>query len=639
MTELLKQATEYEPTLDYFRVATATPEVSVGDIEYNCAQITHFYQEAVGKSVDVVVFPELSVTGYTLGDLVQRPALLDDAKEALGEIANLTSGQETAMIVGLPLEVGNGLYNCAALCAHGQVIGIVPKQNLPNYKEFYEKRWYQTWDDRPNTTVAVNDQDVAFGRKQIFDIGGTPCGIEICEDLWVPRSPSLELTENGAQIIFNPSASPEHVAKASSRRAKVGEQASKLMAAYIYTSADPTESTMDIVMSGHAIISELGHQLAERKPYAADNPRLMIADIDTSHIAYERRNYLFPNEFDILHTKVPLTREFSTLLRTIDSRPFQPKGTREEVAERFDELLSNRAYALASRLRSTSSHNMVLGLSGGLDSTLALLTCYQAANILGLEPSGCIDTLTMPAEASSERTQSNAVKLAAALGIKNTEIPIADLATAQLEALGREPELQDVTFENTHARIRTALLFNHANAHRGLVIGTGDMTEIALGWSTYNGDHMSHYNVNCSTPKTLVRDLTAYAAQQLPVPAREVVYDILDTPISPELTGNGGSISQETEAILGPYEIHDFVLWEFLRWGSPIEKIKYLAHTAFENSYPEPLIDRTIDTFFTRFSFSQFKRSVMADGPKSGSISLSPRGDWRMPSDMRVIVR
>lgn len=639
MTEKLLGSEEYEPANDYLRVATATPEVSVGDVNFNTAQIIRLYEDAASQRVNVVAFPELSITGYSLGDLVQRPALLHEATQALIRLAAATKTTETAMIVGLPLEVGNGLYNCAALCANGAVVGIVPKQNLPNYKEFYEKRWYQTWDERPNITLPIGGRDTTFGRQQIFDIDGVACGIEICEDLWVPRSPSIELAENGAQVIFNPSASPEHAAKASSRRQKVGEQASKLTAAYVYVSADPTESTMDIVMSGHALINELGHQMAERKPYDYNGQRLLITDLDVSHIANERRTYLFPNAFDIPHTEVPLVREFDTLHRTIDPDPFMPKGTAEEVAERFDELLDNHAYALASRLRATGSKKMVLGLSGGLDSTLALLTCYRTAQILNLDPADAIDTLTMPAEASSERTQSNAVKLAEALGIANTEIAISELSLAQLEAIGRDPALQDVTFENTHARVRTALLFNRANANQGIVIGTGDMTEIALGWSTYNGDHMSHYNVNCSTPKTLVRHLASYAASQLPPAARDIVYDILATPISPELTGDGKAISQETESILGPYDIHDFALWEFLRWGSPIEKIKYLAHSAFSDRYPKAMIDTTIDTFFRRFSFSQFKRSVMADGPKSGSISLSPRGDWRMPSDVITIIQ
>lgn len=638
MKERMAASREYEPTVDYFRVATATPEMSVANIPFNFKQFQDLYQAAAYEDASVVLFPELSITGYSLGDLVQRPALLREAKNALSLIADETARTETAAIVGLPLQVGNALYNCAALCAHGRITGIVPKQNLPNYKEFYEKRWYQTWDDRPNIAVEINGEPTTFGRQQIFDIDGTSCGIEICEDLWVPRSPSLELAENGAQIIFNPSASPEHAAKAESRRRRVGEQASKLVAAYVYASADPSESTTDIVMSGHALINELGHQVAERKPYTLSDSRLLFADIDTSHIGIDRLTQSFTNNFDISHATVPLDRNLDTLIRDIDSTPFQPKGNREQVAERLDEILNNQAFALAGRLRATSAENMVLGLSGGLDSTLALLACYRAAAIVGKNPADCIDTITMPAEASSDRTQSNAEKLARALGVKHTEIPISELSLAQLDALERDPSVQDVTFENTHARVRTALLFNRANANRGLVIGTGDMTEIALGWSTYNGDHMSHYNVNCSTPKTLVRQLIAFAAEQTPAAAQPIIWDILDTPISPELTGDGENISQQTESILGPYDIHDFVMWEFLRWGSPVEKIKYLAHIAFKDTYDAETIDTTVDTFFRRFSFSQFKRSVMADGPKTGSVSLSPRGDWRMPSDIRTIV-
>lgn len=626
---------EYEPSTDYLRVATATPEVAVARVAENVARMTELYREAAAQDVSLLTFPELSITGYSIGDLVQQSTLLNQAREGLLRLAKETRGANTAMVVGLPLAVGNAIYNTAALLADGEIKGIVPKQNLPTYKEFYEKRWYQSWDERPNTTVIIGDNAVLFGREQLFHVAGSTVGIEICEDLWVPESPHVRLVREGADIIVNPSASPEIASKSSYRRQLVGITAAKQVVGYIYAGADHSESTMDIVMSGHAIISEGGRQIAERKPFDDTAPRLTITDIDRTHLLFDRRqNTNFPNDFTITPTETTVKAAQTDLLRDVDPYPFIPKGSPEQVAERLDEVLMVQTMGLYERVKSLGDNaKMVIGLSGGLDSTLAFLVAVRVAKLLGKEPRDCIDTLTMPARASSERTQSNALRLAATFGIDGLEIPIAELAKVQLDALGHEGA-EDVTFENTHARIRTALLFNHANTHRGLVVGTGDLSEIALGWSTYNGDHMSHYNPNASIPKTLIRSLVKHAAHLLGEQAQTIIADIVDTPVSPELTGNG-TLSQETETILGSYDLHDFFEYHFVRWMEPADKIEYLARKAHHGKFSDEEITRVLSIYMNRFFTNQWKRSVMPDGPKVGTVSHSPRGDWRMPSDLR----
>lgn len=621
----------YQPADDFLRVATATPEVFIGDVSANLQAITDLYDLASDSQVSLVVFPELSLTGYTIQDLVATPRLLSAAKKALQELALHSTGKNTAAVVGFPLQVGNGLYNCAAIIAEGEVRGIVPKQHLPTYNEFYEKRWYQSWDDKPNTLVQIGDATVPFGREQLFTIGSQHVGIEICEDLWVPEQPSTHLVANGATIIANPSASPEAVAKASYRRGLVAHTAARNVAGYVYSGADQTESTAEIVMSGHAMISELGTPLAERAPFATPQP-LMVADIDTQHILHDRmKTTNFPNRTDIIPINTSVRPEQSDLARTIDAYPFIPRGSMEERTERLDTILNIQATGLAMRLRSANIEKVVLGLSGGLDSTLALIAAIRAAAILKKEPGALIHTLTMPGVASSDRTQNNAIELATSLGITNEEIPIAELADQQLAAIRHKGD-QDVTFENTQARIRQALVFNKANQLNGLALGTGDMSEIALGWCTYNGDHMSHYNVNASIPKTLVRMLVRHAAKDLPPYPATIVEDILDTPVSPELTGDGKTISQETEDIVGPYELHDFFLYHFLRWKEPKAKIGYLAIRAFEGTRSEDEVTKWLDVFFKRFYQNQWKRQAMPDGAKVG-LSLSPKGDWRMAAE------
>jgi len=627
----ISETAPYAPNQDFLRVATATPEVSIGDVPTNVEAIKKLYKDAVDAQSSLVVFPELSITGYTIQDLVAQPSLLKAARDGLDEIAEATKGQNTAAVVGLPFKVGSAIYNCAAVVSEGIIRGIVPKQNLPTYNEFYEKRWYQTWDGKPNTLVTVNGVDVPFGTEQLFAIGDELVGIEICEDLWVPEQPSTHLVANGATLIANPSASPEAVAKAQYRRGLVANTAARNVAGYIYSSADQTESTAEIVMGGHAMINELGTMLDERVPFTPPR-RMMTADIDMQHIAHDRlKTTNFPNRQDITPTETYVTPAQDTLERTIDAHPFIPKSSYEYLDERLDTILNIQATGLAMRLRSAHIKKVILGLSGGLDSTLALIAAIRAAEVLEMKPGDLIHTLTMPSTASSDRTQNNAINLAESLGITNEEIAIADLAKAQLEAIQHGGD-EDVTFENTQARIRQALVFNKANQINGLALGTGDLSEIALGWCTYNGDHMSHYNVNASIPKTLVRTLVRHAANKLPPYPATIVEDILDTPVSPELTGDGKTISQETEDLIGPYELHDFFLYHHLRWLEPKVKIGYLAIKAFEGTRTPEEINKWLDVFMKRFYQNQWKRQAMPDGAKVG-ISLSPKGDWRMPAE------
>jgi len=622
---------DYSPKQDFLRVATATPEVSIGDVATNIEAIKKLYANAVEAKASLVVFPELSITGYTIQDLVAQPSLLKAAKLGLSNIAEATAHQNTAAVVGLPFKVGNAMYNCAAVVSEGAIRGIVPKQNLPTYNEFYEKRWYQTWDNNPNTIVTVNGVNVPFGTEQLFAIGDELVGIEICEDLWVPEQPSTQLVANGATLIANPSASPEAVAKAQYRRGLVANTAARNVTGYIYSSADQTESTAEIVMGGHAMMNELGTMLEERLPFTPPR-RLMTADIDMQHIAHDRlKTTNFPNRQDITPINTFVMPAQDTLQRHIDANPFIPKGSIEDVNERLDTILNIQATGLAMRLRSAHIKKIVLGLSGGLDSTLALIAAIRAADVLEMNPGDLIHTLTMPGTASSDRTQNNAINLATSLGIANEEIAIADLASAQLEAINHAGE-EDVTFENTQARIRQALVFNKANQLSGLALGTGDLSEIALGWCTYNGDHMSHYNVNASIPKTLVRSLVQHAAEKLPQNAAAILHDIIDTPVSPELTGDGKTISQETEDLIGPYELHDFFLYHHLRWLEPKAKIGYLAIKAFEGQRTPEEVNKWLEVFMKRFYQNQWKRQAMPDGAKVG-ISLSPKGDWRMPAE------
>lgn len=619
----------------YLRMATACPEVRVSDVDTNVARITSLYAEAVAAGVAIVVFPELCVTGYTLGDVVLQQVLLTAAEQGVARLAARTAGHSTCMVVGMPLQVGNGLYNVACVLADGRIQGIVPKQFLPSYAEFYEKRWYQRW-TAGVTTVAVADQQVPFGAELLFAVHGVPFGVEICEDLWVHQSPSHALVDAGALLICNPSASPELVGKASYRRQLVALQSAKTVAAYAYAGCDWHESTIDVVMSGHQLIAANGRMYAERPPFAR-GAALTWADIDVDHLRHDRRrdsNRGTRPDYHTIAWSAPLVAV--TPQPQVDAHPFLPQSEdAHERHERLAHIINIQAHGLAQRIHATHGAKLHLGLSGGLDSTLAFLVACRAAEILDTPVQTLLATYTMPAVASSERTQHNAVTLATLYGVTSTVIPIADLVAQQLMSLGHDGVTQDVTYENVQARLRTSILFNMANLHGGMVLGTGDLSEIALGWCTFNGDHMSHYHVNAGVPKTLVRHLVAHVADGAPAAIQACLHDILATPISPELTTSGdGSVSQKTEEIIGPYELHDFFLYHFVRWGDPPAKIAWLASHAFAGVYPHEVISRWLTVFVRRFVGSQFKRSVMPDGPKVGSVALSPRGDWRMPADL-----
>lgn len=625
----------------YARVATACPEVSVANVDQNATSISELYNDAAKQGASLVVFPELCLTGYSIGDLVMNRSLLAAAKEVLGNLATLTNSSATTAVVGLPLEVGNALFNCAAVIADGEIKGIVPKKHLPSYGEFYEKRWYKSW-DQPNALVSINGQQVPIGNDLLFDIGGVPVGVEICEDLWSEDPPSRKLAEHGALIIANPSASPELVGKATYRRQLVGQQSARLILGYLYAGADSSESTMDTVMGGHQIIAENGRILAERRPFS-ENQSLTFADIDLDHLRHDRRrNTNTANRFGMPVIATLFERPIIDPRPNVAMHPFLPSTEdKAKQQERLQTIVDIQAYGLVGRLKAVGTKQIHLGLSGGLDSTHALLVACKTAEIMGLDPDKLIRTYTMPGMASTERTQSNAVKLAAALNVPNEVIPISDLAQRNLGAIGHNTLDQDITYENAQARARTTVLFNKANQLGGIVLGTGDLSEIALGWATYNGDHMSHYNVNAGVPKTLMRALVDYLADTYDEQSkpRRLLKDILNTPVSPELTTSvRGTISQETEAIIGPYELHDFFLYHLIRWGEAPDKIRFLAETAFRQYYQPDEISKWLGVFLKRFTANQFKRSAMPDGPKVGSVALSPRSDWRMPSDLLTFI-
>ena len=633
----MEKGIEYQPSDSYLRVATACPEVNVADVATNVARISELYKEAIEQRVDLVVFPELSLTGYTLGDLVQQNTLLKKAEKGLHQLAINTSRFCPDMIVGLPLRVGNGLYNCAAYIADGEVKGIVPKQNLPTYAEFYEKRWYKAWDG-PNTTVQIGGQEIPFGNELLFDINGVKVGVETCEDLWVAEAPSIQQAQHGALVIANLSASPELVGKRAYRQQLVAMQSAKLMAGYVYAGCDWTESTMDIVMGGHQMIAENGRMIAERKPFTKGE-RIMVADIDVDHLEHDRiKDTNFVNKIGWQVVKTQVERLEFEPNPNVNPHPFLPNWENEEQrAERLQSIIDIQAHALAARVRISHTKKLHLGLSGGLDSTLAFLVACRAAEILDMEPKDLLLTYTMPGEASSDRTQNNAVKLAELYGIPNEVLPIDQLTNKMLESLGHDGESQDITYENVQARMRTSILYNKGNQLGGLNLGTGDLSEIALGWCTFNADQSSHYHVNAGVPKTLVRHLVKHVADHLATPeAKAILDDIIDTPVSPELVRAGnGEIEQKTEDIIGPYELHDFFLYNLIRWGDEPAKISFLAkQVKFDTDYTPEEIDKWLNVFLRRFANSQFKRSMMPDGAKVGSVALSPRGDWRAPSDL-----
>ena len=617
----------------FVKVAAATPEIRVADCDYNAERIIEIIKEAEGKGVDLLVFPELCVTGYTAGDLFYSDTLLDGAKAALGKIADATAGIKTLIFVGVPIKTDSKIYNCAAAITDGDIIAFVPKKNLPNYNEFYEKRWFEPGNDLTRD-VEISGRVVPMDSNAMFRAEGFPeftVAAEICEDLWVANSPSVEYAHRGANIIVNLSASDETVGKAEYRRSLVSMQSAKLVAGYVYADAGNGESTTDLVFAGHNIVAENGKVLAESKLFENG---MIISEIDVKFLDYERSK-IYPtvsNEPGYAFSFYPDEKE-TELTRKIERMPFVPECS-AELDKRAELILNMQARGLVKRVSHTSTGAVVVGVSGGLDSCLALLVCIRAFKILK-RPLSDVIAISMPCFGTTKRTKSNAQKLAELTGVTFRTIDIKNSVTRHLADIGRDTTVTDVTYENAQARERTQVLMDVANSVGGMVVGTGDLSELALGWATYNGDHMSMYGVNASVPKTLVRHLVRFEADNCAdKKLAAVLYDILATPVSPELLpADKGEIAQKTEDIVGPYELHDFFLYNFVRNGFGAGKIYRLACIAFRGTYSPETIEKWLRKFISRFFAQQFKRSCLPDGVKVGSVTLSPRGDWRMPSD------
>ena len=615
----------------FLRVCCATPQVKVADPAHNAAQLISLAQEAARRGALVVCFPELCLSAYTCGDLFLSKRLQTGVTQALADLLRATAPLDLVLVVGLPLSFGDQLYNCAAVLQRGKILGLVPKQNIPNYGEFYEARIFSP--GRGCRDVELLGQTVPFGEDLLFCCNSFPdlvLGVEICEDLWVADSPSNRLSSLGATLIANPSASDEVVGKAAYRRQLLCAQSAKTLTAYLYTDAGAGESSQDLVFSGHNLIYENGSLLAESQRFTTGP---LFADVDLSRLRSERqRTSTFRGEqggrrvfFDL--PLLPLQLE-----RPVAKYPFVPEQASER-AERCEEILRMQAAGLATRLSHVGARCAVVGLSGGLDSTLALVVACHAFDLLGLPREGIL-AVTMPCFGTTGRTRRNAELLAKAYGVSFREVDILASVRQHFQDIGQSEEDHSVAYENAQARERTQVLMDLANQRGGLVIGTGDLSELALGWATYNGDHMSMYGVNASIPKTLVRHLVSFEAGRSPDALAACLRDILDTPVSPELLPpKDGDIAQRTEDIVGPYALHDFFLYYLLRFSMEPEKILYLAQHAFGQEYDPSVIRRWLATFLRRFFSQAFKRSCLPDGPKVGSVALSPRGDWRMPSD------
>ena len=624
---------------NFLRVAAATPKIRVADPEYNLSQILAQVHEASAKGAKVIVLPELSISGYTCADLFLQSSLQDACMEALRELAAQTAGLDAVIAVGLPVERNFRLYNVAAVLNKGRVLGFVTKRHIPNYSEFYEKRHFAAGNDEPIEVLFTDKSGetypVPFGCNILFACENMPelvIGAEICEDVWMPCPPSVSHAMAGATVIINCSASDETTGKSDYRYQLITGQSARLVCGYVYCNAGEGESTQDLVFSGHNIIAENGTLLKQSKTLGHG---IIYGDMDLERIRSERRRLgTFPAD-GAGHMIVTFTmkKEALTLERFIDPAPFVP-SSRENRAKRCEEILSIQAMGLKKRLEHTHCKSAVIGISGGLDSTLALLVIARAFDLLGLPRSG-ITSVTMPGFGTTDRTYTNACTLTKKLGAELREVSIRDAVTVHFKDIGHDPAVKDVTYENSQARERTQILMDIANQTGGLVIGTGDLSELALGWATYNGDHMSMYGVNGSVPKTLVRHLVRYYADTCgEEELKEVLYDVLDTPVSPELLPpEDGKIAQKTEDIVGPYELHAFFLYYILRFGYHPARIFRMAKHAFAGQYDEQIIYKWMRTFYWRFFAQQFKRSCLPDGPKVGSVAVSPRGDLRMPSD------
>ena len=619
----------------FINVAAAVPAIKVADVDYNVQQIESLMAQAEGKGVEILVTPELCITGYSCQDLFREQLLLDKSEEGILQLLDFTRKLDTILVVGTPVLVNSLLYNCAVVIQRGQVLGIVPKTYLPNYGEFYEKRWFASAQDLNPTDIYFAGSPVHVSSEPIlFTTGdGVKFGVEICEDVWAPIPPSNNLALAGADIILNLSASDELIGKHDYLRSLLAQQSARTIGGYVYASCGFGESTQDVVYGGNAMIFENGKLLVEGERFSFQ-PQIRMCQIDVEKLRTERRqNTTFINAQRGAHAlnipaKAVAPKDF-VLTRDIDAHPFIPKSG--DMQTRCEEILSIQVAGLAKRLYHINAKTAVIGISGGLDSTLALLVTVKAFDKLGLERKGIVG-VTMPGFGTTDRTYNNAIKLMQTLGVTIREISIAKAVTQHFEDIGHDMKQHDITYENSQARERTQILMDVANQVNGIVVGTGDLSELALGWATYNGDHMSMYGVNAGVPKTLIRYLVSYVAGEM---ATETLLDIVDTPISPELipADEQGRIKQKTEDLVGPYELHDFFIYYFLRYGFGPAKIYIMAQKAFKDAYDDETIKKWLKTFCRRFFTQQFKRSCLPDGPKVGSVSLSPRGDWRMPSD------
>ena len=624
----------------FVKVAAAVPLVQVADCFYNIEKIEGLMRQASEKGVQIIAFPELSVTGYTCLDLFAQQTLLDGAEEALLQLVSNTADLDILTIVGVPLRTENRLINAAVVFQKGAIRGVVPKTYLPNYKEFQEQRWFTSVTELRESTISIGEEEYPMGSHLLFRSGRLTAGIEICEDLWVPVPPSSLLAMEGANIIFNLSASNELIGKHAYLRSLICQQSARCMAGYVYASSGFGESSTDLVFAGNGIIAENGNLLAESPRFMMEE-QLVISEIDIDTLQNDRQvntSFMYgtsglPKEkAQVVDFQVRIPDGFS-LTRPVDPHPFTPSG--EALKERCEEIFHIQVAGLAKRLVHAHAQTAVVGISGGLDSTLALLVTVMTFDALKM-PRGQIIGITMPGFGTTDRTYTNACDLIRSLGVTLKEIPIKEACLQHFRDIDHDPSVHDVTYENSQARERTQLLMDVANQKNGLVIGTGDLSELALGWATYNGDHMSMYGVNGSIPKTLVKYLVEWVANhKVDDASRLTLLDIVDTPISPELipADENGNIKQKTEDLVGPYELHDFFLYHFLRFGSHPSKIYFLAQKAFAGIYDNATVKKWLYTFFRRFFQQQFKRSCLPDGPKVGSVSLSPRGDWRMPSD------
>ncbi|RHJ84420.1 NAD(+) synthase [Parabacteroides sp. AM08-6] len=624
----------------FVKVAAAVPHVQVADCFYNIEKIAGLMRQASAKGVQMMAFPELSVTAYTCMDLFAQQTLLNNAEKALLKLVKDTAETDILTIVGAPLRTENRLINAAIAFQKGEILGVVPKTYLSNYKEFQEQRWFTPAAELRKSTILIGKKEYPLGSHLLFKSGQLSVGIEICEDLWVPVPPSSLLAMEGANILFNISASNELIGKHKYLRSLICQQSARCVAGYVYASSGFGESSTDLVFAGNGIIAENGNLLASSPRFTMEE-QLIISEIDIETLQNDRlvnnsfmygASTLLPEETKTVEFKVQ-TPENLELTRPIDPHPFTPSG--DTLKERCDEIFHIQIAGLAKRILHAHARTAVVGISGGLDSTLALLVTVMTFDILKM-PRKQIIGITMPGFGTTGRTYNNAVDLIRSLGVTLKEISIKDACLQHFKDINHSPSVHDVTYENSQARERTQILMDVANQENGLVVGTGDLSELALGWATYNGDHMSMYGVNGSIPKTLVKYLVEWVANhKVDETSRFTLLDIVDTPISPELipADENGNIKQKTEDLVGPYELHDFFLYHFLRFGSHPSKIYFLAQKAFAGTYDNVTIKKWLSTFFRRFFQQQFKRSCLPDGPKVGSVSLSPRGDWRMPSD------